>query len=227
MGGDKAGLGHGFASIGAFHLSAHIPPQIHFVGEIQWQAEVVDLKTATAAEDEFPAAHVSVEIERWQHGCAAGLAEGTRFAESCGSGLKTKVLRGGGSREIIERGVAEHLPPTGIFIHLGIAGAFPWNAVAGKRRGQVRLRFLMIGPHSDAADEKQAEREHGRENFHGGSMRRKCTRARARCAETRCARKKCSDLIFAIEISERLVFPVRPERRFGGIGRRARLKIEY
>ena len=40
-------------------------------------------------------------------------------------------------------------------------------------------------------------------------------------------RKKCTDLIFAIEIREAMVFSVRPERRFGGIGRRARLKIEY
>jgi hypothetical protein len=39
--------------------------------------------------------------------------------------------------------------------------------------------------------------------------------------------KKCIDLIFAIDLSGRIVFSVPPERRFGGIGRRARLKIEY
>ena len=39
--------------------------------------------------------------------------------------------------------------------------------------------------------------------------------------------KNAQNLIFAIEIFQRLVFSVRPERRFGGIGRRARLKIEY
>jgi hypothetical protein len=41
------------------------------------------------------------------------------------------------------------------------------------------------------------------------------------------AKKIPMGMCFAIEIRGLMGFLLRPERRFGGIGRRARLKIEY
>ena len=132
------------------------------------------------AKDKLPAADVAIEIERWQNGGATGAAESPRFLQTRGGSLKAEVLGCGGGREVVECGVAENAPPTGVFVDFRGTRAFPLDAVTGKGSGQVGLRSLMIGPNWIAAQKKRAACKDEREKLHVRSMVRKFPRARAR-----------------------------------------------